>query len=61
MRLQFVAMLESACGPSRHFEAARQLGRFWREADINWRARSAGSVANDPKRHPTRCGRHCHN
>jgi hypothetical protein len=30
--------------------AAKQLGRFWREADINWRVRSVGSVANDPKR-----------
>jgi len=33
----------SASGPSRHF-AARH--RFWREADTNWQARSAGSVAN---------------
>jgi hypothetical protein len=39
----------SAIGPSRHFAAAQQLGRFWREADINWQARSAGSVANDPQ------------
>jgi hypothetical protein len=45
---------ERACdmttvGPSRHFAAAQQLGRFWREADISWQARSVGSVANDPK------------
>jgi hypothetical protein len=39
----------TACGPSRHFAAAQHVGRFWREADINWQARSAGSVA-DPKR-----------
>jgi hypothetical protein len=39
----------SAVGPSRHFAWAQQSGRFWREADINWKARSAGSVANDPK------------
>jgi hypothetical protein len=40
----------TACGPSRHFAAAQQFRRFWREADIIWKARSAGSVANDPKR-----------
>jgi hypothetical protein len=39
----------SSCGLSRHFAWAGQSGRFWREADINWKARSAGSVANDPK------------
>jgi hypothetical protein len=39
---------ESPYGPSRHFAAAQQLGRFWRKADINWKARSTGSVANDP-------------
>jgi hypothetical protein len=36
-------------GPSRHFAAAQQLGRFWREADINRQAEPAGLVANDPK------------
>jgi hypothetical protein len=41
--------LMSACGPSRHFAAAQRLGRFRSEADINWQARSAGSVANGPK------------
>jgi hypothetical protein len=25
----------SAFGPSRHFAAAQQLGRFWSEADFN--------------------------
>jgi hypothetical protein len=40
---------ESACGPSRHFAAAQQFRRFWREADIDWQARSTGSVENDPK------------
>jgi hypothetical protein len=30
----------SAFGPSRHFAAAQQLGRFWREADINWQGRA---------------------
>jgi hypothetical protein len=39
----------STHGPSRHFAAAQQLGRFRREADINWQARSAGSVENDPE------------
>ena len=41
--------LMSAFGPSRHFAAAQQLGRFWREADINWQAKPADSVANDPQ------------
>jgi hypothetical protein len=40
----------SPFGPSRHFAAAQQLGRFWREADIKWQARSVGSIANDPQR-----------
>jgi hypothetical protein len=39
----------SAVGPSRHFAWAQQSGRFWREADINWKARPACSVANNPK------------
>jgi hypothetical protein len=30
--------------------AAQQLGRFWREADINRQAEPAGLVANDPER-----------
>src|SRR6476620_7064574 len=47
-KLAIAAMHESESGPSRHFAAARQLGRFWRKADINWRAGPAGSVANDP-------------
>jgi len=38
----FAAVHESGSGPSRHFAAAQQLGRFRREADINWQARSAG-------------------
>jgi hypothetical protein len=42
--------LMSLNGPSRHFAAAQQLGRFWREADINRQAEPSGSVANDPKR-----------
>jgi hypothetical protein len=37
----------SLVGPSRHFAAAQQLCGFRREADIEWQARSAGSVAND--------------
>jgi putative tryptophan/tyrosine transport system substrate-binding protein len=39
----------TAFGPSRHLAAAQQLGRFWREADIKWQARSAGSIANGPR------------
>jgi len=38
----------TAFGPSRHFAGAQQLGRFWREADINRQAEPAGLVANDP-------------
>src|ERR1700747_1865500 len=38
----------STHGPSRHFAASQQLGRFWREADIKYLARPAGSVPNDP-------------
>ena len=49
MTLAFAAVHESVPGPSRHFAAAQQLGRFWREADISWQARSVGSVANDPE------------
>jgi hypothetical protein len=37
----------TANGPSRRFAAAQQLGRFWREADINRQAEPAGLVAND--------------
>jgi hypothetical protein len=39
----------SPSGPSRHFAAVRQVGRFEREADINWLTGSAGLVENDPK------------
>ena len=46
---QAVLSLKSVSDPSRHFAAAQQLGRFRSEADINWQARSAGSVANGPK------------
>jgi hypothetical protein len=34
--------------PSRHFAAKQRFGRFRREADIDWLAKPAGSVANDP-------------
>src|SRR5215471_7424109 len=37
-------------GPSRHFAAARQLGRFWSEAEIKGQGGSASLVANDPLR-----------
>jgi hypothetical protein len=40
----------STHGPSRHFAAKQSSGRFRREADIDWQAKPAGSVANDPKR-----------
>jgi hypothetical protein len=40
----------TASGPSRHFAAAQQFGRFLSEADIRWHAGLAGSVANDPFR-----------
>jgi hypothetical protein len=33
-----------------HFAAKQRIGRFRRGADIDWQARSAGSVANDPTR-----------
>jgi len=45
--MPLAAVHESVCGPSRRFAASQQLGRFWREADISWQARSVGSVAND--------------
>ena len=35
-------------GPSRQFVAKQRFGRFRRETDIDWQARSAGSVENDP-------------
>jgi len=38
----------SLIGPSRHFAAAQQLGRFWREADIKWQVEPARCVENDP-------------
>jgi ABC-type uncharacterized transport system substrate-binding protein len=38
----------SAWGPSRHFAAARQLGRFRCEAEIKGQGGSASLVANDP-------------
>ena len=47
MTIQFGAVHESASGPSRHSGAARQSGRFRREADILWLATRAGRVAND--------------
>jgi hypothetical protein len=39
----------SCSGPSRHFAAARQLGRFRSEAEIKGQGGSASFVANDPK------------
>jgi len=39
----------SANGPSRHFAVEQQPRRFRREADINWQAKSADLVGNDPK------------
>jgi len=39
----------TAYGPSRHFACAKQSGRFWREADINWQAEPTRLVANDPE------------
>jgi hypothetical protein len=36
-------------GPSRHFAATPDVGRFQTEADMNRQARPAASVANDPK------------
>ena len=43
---QIAAVHESLLGPSRRFAAAQQLGRFWREADINRQAEPSGLVAN---------------
>jgi len=38
----------SPIGTQRRFHAVQQLGRFQSEADLNWLARSATSVENDP-------------
>jgi putative tryptophan/tyrosine transport system substrate-binding protein len=43
-------LLIAGFGPSRHFAAKQRSGRFRREADIDWQAEPAGSVANDPTR-----------
>jgi hypothetical protein len=40
----------STHGPTRHFAATQDVGRFGTETDINRQARPAASVANDPKR-----------
>jgi len=37
-------------GPSRHFVAAQQLGRFQVKADVSWQAGPAVLVENDPIR-----------
>jgi hypothetical protein len=34
--------------PSRHFAAMQRFSRTWSEADINWQAKPADSVENDP-------------
>jgi hypothetical protein len=39
----------SPSGPSRHFAAARKLGRFRSEAEIKGQGGSASLVANDPQ------------
>ena len=39
----------SLIGPSRHFVATPNLGRFRTEADMNRQARPAAPVANGPK------------
>lgn len=41
---------KSPCGPSRRFVAVQHLSRTWSEADINWQAKPADSVENDPMR-----------
>ena len=46
----FAAAREFLHCPSRHFATTQHLGRFRSEADINWQARPAVSVANDPIR-----------
>jgi hypothetical protein len=38
----------SPYGPSRHFPATQQLGRFRREADIKWQAGPTSKVAIEP-------------
>ena len=40
------AVHESGNGPSRHFACAQQSGRFWREADIDWQAKPAGTPSS---------------
>ena len=44
----------SLVGPSRRFAATRQVGRFRRKTDIEWRTQPATSVENDPER-TSRC------
>jgi hypothetical protein len=39
----------SPLGPSRHFDAAQESGRFQVKADNKWQAGPAGSVENDPE------------
>jgi hypothetical protein len=41
----------SPSGTSRHFAAAQYFGRFRSKADIERRAKPAGSGENDPERH----------
>jgi hypothetical protein len=45
-------LLVGACLPLAHRVISWQspLGRFRREADINWQAKPAGWVENDPER-----------
>jgi hypothetical protein len=44
-------LLKSPNGTPRHFTAMHYFGRFRSEADMDWQARPAKSVANDPFRH----------
>jgi hypothetical protein len=48
----------SESGPSRHFTATPDVGRFRTEADMNRLARPAASVANDPHFGHERLDRH---
>jgi hypothetical protein len=53
-----MADFSHSLGPSRHFAAARQLGRFRSEAEIKGQVGSASLVANDPMYGPAvRCKR----
>jgi hypothetical protein len=40
-------------GPSRHFAAAQQIGRFLSEADIIRQANRIELIENNPNGHPT--------